>query len=267
METDSNMKKLISLLFVFIMLLFLFPGVLPAIEEEKKGYVLDMLWLSFRDGPGEDYRSLRSLRSDTPVLVLEEQGKYFKVRLNSGEEGWANKRFISFAIPKTQIITELKQTNEELENKIKELEARPSQNQPVQNQPIKEIKADTKGFIKEMEALLKTAMDTASNANLSFSDNKEEYNTLIEQLGNIREIAKENKALHDKTKSLSEKIKSLSDQIESLQSESSEAGGPIFFKADMIKWALFGVGVLLLGWIFGHSISVRRRRRSSSLLD
>ena len=119
-------------------------------------------------------------------------------------------------------------------------------------------KAETEQLIREMKSLLKTAMDAAANSDLSFSDNKKEYKTLIEQLGKVREIVKENKSLHEKAESLSEKVASL---------QSKNPQTPIFFKADMIKWAFFGVGVLLLGWIFGHSISIRKRRSGSSLLD
>jgi hypothetical protein len=111
----------------------------------------------------------------------------------------------------------------------------------------------------EMENLLKTAMDSTSDAELAFSDNREEYKILIEQITKVRELARENKALHEKTKSLYGQLSSLQETQNSLT--------PLFFKSDMIKWALFGVGVLILGWIFGHSISIHRRRRNSYLLD
>jgi SH3 domain protein len=38
------------------------------------------------------------------------------------------------------------------------------------------------------------------------------------------------------------------------------------FKTGMIKWFLAGVGVLLLGWVIGLSVS-SRQGGSSSLLD
>ena len=253
-------QKLISLLFIFIMLLFLFPGLLPALESEKRGYVDDMLWLILRDGPGNNYEYIKTLKSDTPVLVLEEQGNYFRVKLNSGQKGWVHKRFISFEVPKSQIIAELRQTNERLENKIKKLEADPQQRiiKVPKAKTDAAAKAATEKLIREMESLLKITLDTASNADLSFSDNKEEYKLLIERLEEIRKIVKNNKVLQEKTKSLSK-------EVASLQAKTPET--PIFFKPDMIKWAFFGVGVLLLGWIFGHTISIRKRRRGSLLID
>jgi SH3 domain protein len=254
------MKKLISLLFVFIMLLFLFPGLLPALEPERRGYVDDMLWLTLREGPGNNYRSIKKLRSDTPVLIVKEYGRYFKIELESGQKGWVNKRFISFEVPKSHIIAQLRQANEGLKNKIKGLgaQAKPQIIKGTKAKTEAAAKAETEQLIREMKSLLKTAMDAAANSDLSFSDNKKEYKTLIEQLGKVREIVKENKSLHEKVESLSEKVASL---------QSKNPQTPIFFKADMIKWAFFGVGVLLLGWIFGHSISIRKRRSGSSLLD
>jgi len=39
-----------------------------------------------------------------------------------------------------------------------------------------------------------------------------------------------------------------------------------FLKIGMIKWFIAGVGVLLLGWIMGQSVSSRKRQPKSSLL-
>jgi SH3 domain protein len=252
------MKKLISLLCVFIMLLFLFPSFLPAQKSERRGYVDDMLWLILREGPGDNYRIIQSLKSDTPVLILKEQGNYFRIELESGQKGWVNKRFISFEVPKSQIIAKLRQTNESLENRIKELELNPKRKiiKVTKTKTDAAAKAATEQDIMEMESLLKIAMDTASDAALSFSGNKEEYKIFIEQVGKVREIVRENKVLH-------EKIKSLSEEMASLQLQGP--GTLSFFRADMIKWAFFGVGVLLLGWLFGHSISIRKRRGGSLL--
>ena len=202
------MKKSFFKVSILLLLFFGFPELLPA----QTGYVSDMLFLTFREGPGESYAIVKRLKSDTPVSILEEQGDYYKVELDSKEVGWVDKRFINFEAPKIIIIETLRQENKVLENKILELEARL---QSIQNQTSAGGN-ESPQKIKELEISLKRAMD-------------------------------ENEAL--------------SAELTALKSKS-----PGLLKTDMIKWSLFGVGVLMLGWIFGHSVSISKRKGGSSLL-
>ncbi len=202
------MKKSFFKVSILLLLFFGFPEILPA----QTGYVSDMLFLTFREGPGESYAIAKRLKSDTPVSILEEQGDYYKVGLDSKEIGWVDKRFISFETPKIIAIETLKQENKTLENKILELE---TQLQSIRNQTSAGGN-ESPQKIKELETSLKRAMD-------------------------------ENEAL--------------SAELTALKSKS-----PGLLKTDMIKWSLFGVGVLFLGWLFGHSVSISKRRGGSSLL-
>nr|NJM02526.1 TIGR04211 family SH3 domain-containing protein [Desulfobacula sp.] len=241
------MKKSLSQFMILLLLLFGLPSFLPA----QTGYVSDVLFLTFREGPGDSHAVIKRLRSDTPVSILEEQEEYYKVELESNETGWVDKRFISFETPKSLTIETLKQEKKALENKILELE---SQLQSIRNQ-ISSGGNQSLQKIQELEISLKTAMDETAKANLSLSDTKEKYDTLIEQSRNIQQIINENKALQGKNEDLSTELSELK----------SKGTGPL--KTDMIKWSLFGVGVLLLGWLFGHSTSVSRRRGGASLLS
>ena len=45
--------------------------------------------LNFRTGAGTDYRSIGKLPNGTVVTVLEENGKWFKVRIEDGTVGYA----------------------------------------------------------------------------------------------------------------------------------------------------------------------------------
>src|SRR3989339_1132534 len=116
--------------FQFLVLLLLFLG-LPSLLPAQSGYVSDVLFLTFREGPGNSHAVIKRLKSDTPVSILEEQGEYYKVELESKETGWVDKRFISFETPKMMAIETLKQENKTLENKILELE---TQLQSTRNQ-------------------------------------------------------------------------------------------------------------------------------------
>lgn len=233
------------------MILLLFLAGIQDLPAAQTGYVSDMLFLTFREGPGESYAVSQRLKSDTPVLILEETPEYYKVELESKEIGWVDKRFISFETPKSTVIETLKQDNKTLENKVLELE---TQLQSIKNQ-ISTGETDSVRKILELETSLKKAMEEKENINLSLSDNKGKYDTLIEQSRNIQKILNENKDLQAKNEAISVEIAAL------------KSKSPGLLKTDMIKWSLFGVGVLLLGWLFGHSVSIKKQRGGSSLLS
>jgi SH3 domain protein len=234
--------------FQFLILLLLFLG-LPSLLPAQSGYVSDMLFLTFREGPGNSYAVLKRLKSDTPVSILEEQGEYYKVELESKETGWVDKRFISFETPKMMTIEALKQENKALEDKILELETRlqsvPNPSSPGGNEPVEKIRG--------LEESLTPETDETEKTDISLPDAEEK--ALIEESGKFQQIVKENKALQKKNEALAAELSDL------------KTKGPRPLKSDMIKWFLFGVGVLLLGWLFGHTVSINKRRGGSSLLS
>ncbi|MBU1342815.1 MAG: SH3 domain-containing protein [Proteobacteria bacterium] len=228
------------------MIVCLFPPLLFA----KTGYVSDLLLLTFRQGPGNSYSVTKTLKSNTPVLILEEENGFYKVELQSKEIGWVDKKFIIFELPKTLIIDQLKQEKKTLENKISILE---STSETIQAKILSK-EADASQKILSLEAALKTALDENEQMNKSLLVTQGKYETLIEQSKNIQKIIKENKIFQEKTSKLSK-------ELEIFKGKNKDQ-----FKTGMIKWFLAGVGVLLLGWIIGQSVS-SKKRLSGSLLD
>jgi SH3 domain protein len=216
----------------------------------QTGYVSDMLLLTFRQGPGDSYAVLKTLKSDTPVSIIEEENGFYKVELQSREVGWVEKKFIVFETPKAFIIDQLTRENQGLENKISELE---SVGQTLKESGLSQ-ESEYSQKIESLEASLKTALDEKAKLENLLADHREKYNTLIEQSKNIQKIVKENKSLQEKNTTLSREFEILKKKNENQ------------FKTGMIKWFLSGVGVLLLGWIIGQSVSTKKRR-SGSLLD
>ncbi len=90
--------------------------------------------------------------------------------------------------------------------------------------------------------------------NTSLSESKDAYSTLINQSKNLKKTIEENKSLKQENETLSKSLEIL---------KSKNKGQ---FKVAMIKWFLAGVGVLLLGWIIGQSVSIKNRRSGGSLL-
>lgn len=212
------MKKSLFYFMIFIAILFL----LPLLSWAKTGYVSDRLILNLRQGPGNDSAVIKALKSDDPVFILEEENEFYKIELESKEIGWVDKKFITFELPNTLIIDQLKQENNSLKNKVSELSL---------------LEAD----FKKKEGTLLSDKDIKSDDG-------------VENDVNIQKIVQENQMYQEKNSALSQELALLKGKNKDL------------FKTSMIKWFLSGVGVLLIGWIIGQSISSRKRRSNSSLL-
>ncbi|HGY11085.1 MAG TPA: TIGR04211 family SH3 domain-containing protein [Desulfobacterales bacterium] len=246
MEALKNMKKSFFHLIIFVMALFLSPQLTFA----KTGYVSDMLLLTFRQGPGNSYAVTKTLQSNTPVSILEEKNGFYKVELQSREIGWVDKKFIIFELPKTFVINQLKKENELLENKLLQLD---TSTQTFKDK-ISTRENESSQKIQSLEASLKAAMDEKVSMGNSLSETQEKYNTLIKQSKSIQKIVKENKTFKEANSTLSKEL------------EITKAKNKDLLKTGMIKWFLSGVGVLLIGWIIGQTVS-SKKRKSSSLLD
>ncbi len=212
------MKKSLFYFIIFITILFL----LPLLSWAKTGYVSDRLILNFRQEPDNASAVIKTLKSDDPVFILEEENEFYKVELQSKETGWVDKKFITFELPKTLIIDQLKQENDSLKNKVSELSL---------------LEAD---FKKNMDTLL-SDKDIKSDDGIDITEN-------------LQKIVQENQMYQKKNLALSQELALLKEENKNL------------FKTSMIKWFLSGVGVLLLGWLIGQSISSRKRKSNSSLL-
>ncbi len=240
------MRKSFFHLIIFVMALFLSPQLTFA----KTGYVSDMLLLTFRQGPGNSYAVTKTLQSNTPVSILEEKNGFYKVELQSREIGWVDKKFIIFELPKTFVINQLKKENELLENKLLQL----GTSTQTFKDKISTRENESSQKIQSLEASLKAAMDEKVSMGNSLSETQEKYNTLIKQSKSIQKIVKENKTFQEENSTLSKEL------------EITKAKNKDLLKTGMIKWFLSGVGVLLLGWIIGQTVS-SKKRKSSSLLD
>ncbi|MCG8635174.1 MAG: TIGR04211 family SH3 domain-containing protein [Desulfobacterales bacterium] len=225
-------------------------GLAASYSQAKTAYVSDMLILTFREGPGTNYSVLKTLKSNTPLTILEEENGFYKVTLASGDQGWVDKQFVVFETPKTQVIEKLNREKAELENRIKIL--------AETSNGFKEELAAQKNIAGEKTSGLQTRLTRVQQENkrLTAQLNKAEddFKKLTEASRNVTETLAQNKSLLAENKKLSSEITRLEKETTHL------------FRTGMIKWFLAGVGVLLLGWIIGQSVS-SKRRRSGSLLD
>jgi len=237
-------KSFTSLCIITILLLSI-----PAYSQARTGYVSDMLILTFRQGPGTSFSVMQTLKSNTPLTILEEDKGYYKVELTSGTIGWVDKQFIVFETPKNQIIEKLNQEKASLETRVETLSSTLDQ--------LKAQLATQESDQGEKTAALNESLKKAVDKNIILStqlkENQANYSTLKAQSQNVLEVVEKNKVIEEKNILLA-------NSLAQLEKETSH-----LFRTGMIKWFLAGVGVLLLGWIIGQSVS-SKKRRSSSLL-
>lgn len=224
--------------------------ILPLVSLAKNGWVSDMLLLTFRQGPGNAYAVEKTLVSNTPLVILDEQNDFYKVKLQSGEAGWVDKKFIIFEPPKAILLDQAKMQINELETQITKL----SQEIEIQKEQLNSTQTKYSNSLNPLENSLKQSRSENKQLKQELAGAREKYRTLIEQSKNIKQIVDENKQLTRENNQFAARIKSL------------EGQGRNMFKTAMIKWFLAGVGVLLLGWLIGQSVSSKRRGRRS-LLD
>ncbi len=112
--------KQLKVVFLFALLILVWVPVGSAYADRR--YVSDRLIVTLREAPRKDGVALRKLGTGTPVEVLEESGRYLRVRTEEGEEGWVGKQYISSEVPKPIIIAGLRKEIGLLKARIKEFE-------------------------------------------------------------------------------------------------------------------------------------------------
>jgi SH3 domain protein len=236
--------------FFFLILSIIVLLTLPPDGLAKNGWVSDMLVLTFRQGPGNTYAVEKTLTSNTLVTILDDQNGFFKVELESGETGWVDNKFIIFDPPKAVLLEQALDKNRQLARQIEQL----SRDIETQKEKISTSRSDFNDKLTPLENSLKQQVDENRQIKQDLEKAREKYNTLVKQSKNIQQIIEQNKQLTQTNKEISVQLKELEDKHRNL------------FKTAMIKWFLAGVGVLLLGWIIGQSVS-SKKRRYGSLLD
>lgn len=218
----------------------------PTYSQTRQGFVSDMLILTFRQGPGNTFSVLRTLKSDTPLTILEEKEGYYKAELGSGEIGWVDKQFIVFETPKVQIIEALNKKNANFKAKIETL----SNSVEQLKEQLTVQKSDQREKGTAMEESLREALDKAKTLSSQLKESQTKYSTLEVQSKDVLEVVQKAKILEKENTLLSSKLAKL------------EKDTSHMFKTGMIKWFLAGVGVMLLGWIIGQSVSSKKKRSS-----
>jgi SH3 domain protein len=232
--------RFISKLFILFMLVT-FMTALPAYADTR--YVVDELIITLRAGKSNEHKIIKTLKTGTPVEVLEEDDTYLKVKISDGSVGYVLRQYVSSELPKTLIIERLEKEKSSLQTKVRSLEESKNslqgQYKAIQdkyNQEVTDITIKSSTIEQNLEQAIQNERSLA-----------EKYDTLLAQSENVVEIAAE----RDKLLEVNKKLAADVDNLQKINDKMSDSR--------MIKWFLAGGGVFLFGWIIGK---ISRKKRS-----
>ncbi|MBU1710582.1 MAG: TIGR04211 family SH3 domain-containing protein [Proteobacteria bacterium] len=207
----------------------------PTIALAKTMYVSDVLIVTLRDGKGPDHKIIKTLKTDTPVEVLEEDEQYIRAKASTGEIGWILKQYMTVDLPKMKIIDQLSTENDRLKSKLKKFE----QDLPPLQKTLEESKLQHAKNAKESEQKIAEAQQVIAQLNEQLNFLADKYETLSEQSQDTLQL------INDRDK-FRKNNTILVEEVTTLRQENSRMK-----KNTTIRWFLAGGGVFLVGLLFG----------------
>jgi len=200
-------------------------GIAPA----ETVYVTDELRLGLREGPGSNYEIVDVARSGQVLELLNVEGRWARVRLTDGQEGWVLERYLTRTMTGGLKLERLRAQYDSLRNQAENLR---EENRRL-NREVQQLRTE-----------LKQNSRTAAEATEAYEALKNEASEYLQLKTRYENAARQ---LTEQTQQLEE----LNARIDALESQRT------------IRWLLTGAGVVLFGFIVG--VSIRKKRRSSLL--
>jgi SH3 domain protein len=239
LNIKRNNKPILSLLVLSFILITTSVSVYADTQ-----YVSDKLIITMRRGAGGEYKVIKSLKTGTPVEVLEETGEYYKVQTKDGKEGWVRKQYIVADIPKTIIISGLKEEIGKLRGGMEKLK----RERDALKKDLKSEKSLRTSAVKELEKSLNEKNDQIYSITKQLKEMTNKYNKLVEDSGDVVKVVSERDMLNEENTRLSTEKNDLLQENKRL------------FKRNVIYGFLAGGGVFFFGWIAGQFSRTKRRR-------
>ncbi|HKK02174.1 MAG TPA: TIGR04211 family SH3 domain-containing protein [Desulfuromonadales bacterium] len=211
----------------------------PAVQAADTRYVTDQLIITLRDAAAANAKVLTSLRTGSAVDVLQEQGRFLKVRIDDGREGYVLAQYITRDTPKTAIIARLEKTVGELKARqaalVKDKQAL-SSSQSSQGARMRELQQQHDQLAAEL-----------ARSQAALKEQTARYQSLAASAKNVVQTVKE----RDELKTVNARLTA---ELGKLRGENTQ-----MLRTGMIRWFLAGAGVFFFGWLAGK-ISRRKRR-------
>ncbi len=231
-----------------IILVFIGIILLPNISQAETRYIGDTLIVAMRNGPGNSFSIVKTLRTGNKITVLGQQGDYLQVEADDKSQGWIQTQYTITEPPRGLIVPKLRERLNQLilSNKhfskevaaLKEELAQKDQEFAEKHQEIINQDSESKSILKstQQELAIKTS----------------QYDDLLKQSKDFLNIKQERDTLKKSHASLQARVENLEIENNSLANK------------QMFYWFLAGAGVLLIGWIIGKT-SAKKQRSTLSL--
>jgi len=211
---------------IFLAVALVMGMALTAAAETR--YVTDQFEVTFRSGPGDQYRILRMMRTGQRLELLETAGNWSRVEGPGGQTGWVRTQHLRPDPPARQTLQIMTARLESIEGERDSLSE--------ENDRLHRLNQELEEHLRETEDRLEQAVS--------------DYEELLEDSEDFLRIRDEHETL---TNQVAEKR----ERIEELEGRITDE-----FLSSAIKWFLAGAGVLLLGMLLG---SRSRKKRASGL--
>ena len=207
----------------------------PTDAPAEQRYIVDNIVVSLRQGPGPQYKVLKTLQTGQSFEVLETKGGFSRVRTSDGAEGWVQEQFTSPNPPSenVKLINELNET-------IKKLKA--------ENEELLKASSTGGGGVAASDGDSATVQDLRA----ALAASNQRYQQLEGEAQDVVSLKTEKESSQAQAAAAQVTVVRLTAENQALR------------KRQTILWFLAGAGVLLLGWLIGRAPS-RRQRHSLTL--
>ena len=221
-------------LIIFLLLLFPFTVSVGIVCSETQ-YVSDQLIITLREGKGNEYNIIKTLKAGTPLEIIEENERYLKVRTESGSEGWVLKQYVTEETPKPEIIASLEKEIDRFNTKIEKYK----KDKASLQDELKTTKSDHNNKIRGLQQNVSESKGKVGQTSRDLKAITERYNALIKNSKDVVLLVKERDIIKESNSELQTKT-------EQLQKENDELK-----QSQSIWWFVAGGGVFLVGWLVG----------------
>ncbi len=206
-------------------------------------YVDDTIKLGLRQDPGFNHKMTEMIEAG-PVEVIKVENDWSYIKLPDGREGWIANRFVTNKKPNSLEVKELREMV-----KKKSADKTPEQNAAL-SEENKRLKAENERLLAESSEKQKKIRElSAAIAELKtvVKPESESEKPIVEPK---KEVPKPEPKKEEVRREDPKKASDMIDIIKNLEMN------------QIIKGALIGVGILVIGYIMGSRSSGSRRRRS-----
>jgi SH3 domain protein len=256
MKKTSVFHFFIQAVPVFILVSSFF---VPLASNAETRYISGVIVVNIRNTNEEQYKVVDSVETGDQVDVLEEKGRFAKVKTKHDIEGWVPKQYLRKDAPAVETIVKLKEELADLKKKNDELEAGKAsagsdtvlndQQKETYDQTIDSLKSENKRLVEDNQKLLKSIQEkeTAATENQDGKE-AEKLKEKVTLLQNQLDVLKKNSQNIIQITKERDRLK-----VEAATLQSDLAGSRELNKKlemdRMLHWFFAGAAVFFLGFL------------------